>query len=101
MVNIINSLDSSVYVYIGLLLFLTVGIIFKDKPANIKEYALGAKPFSKPVLIATMAATFIGGGSTIGNVSLLYSKGLYLVIPGIVRMFNELCQNDFRHMLTC
>ena len=53
------NLDVSTYVYIGLLLFLTTGILYKDKPKNIKDYAIGASPFGTPALVATMVATFI------------------------------------------
>ena len=83
-INTIINLDVSIYVYIGLLLFLVVGIIIKDSPKNIKDYSLGNQPFSTPVLIATMAATLIGGGSTIGEVGLFYNAGLLLVLPGII-----------------
>jgi Na+/proline symporter len=60
------NLDVGVYVYAGLFLFLVVGILYKDKPKSIKDYALGSKAFSTPVLVATMVATFIGAGNTIG-----------------------------------
>jgi Na+/proline symporter len=70
------NLDVGVYVYVGLFLFLVVGILYKDKPKNIKDYALGSKAFSTPVLVATMVATFIGAGNTIGYVTLFYKNGL-------------------------
>jgi Na+/proline symporter len=73
------NLDVIIYVCIGLLLFLVTGIIIRDKPKNIKDYALGGKTFSVPVLVATMAATLIGGGSTIGEAALYYNKGLLFI----------------------
>ena len=79
-VNFLTNLDVSIYIYTLLVLFLIAGIILKEKPRNIKEYALGIKPFPTPVLVATMAATLIGGGSTIGRVGLYYNEGL-LVMP--------------------
>lgn len=65
-------------------MFLVVGIIFKDKPKNIQDYALGIKPFSTPVLSAAMAATLIGGGSTIGDVSYYYNEGLLVMLPLVI-----------------
>ena len=78
------NLDVIIYVCIGLLLFLVTGIIIRDKPKNIKDYALGGKTFSVPVLVATMAATLIGGGSTIGEAALYYNKGLLFILPSIL-----------------
>ena len=83
-INFLVSLDVNIYVYMGLLLFLIVGIIIKDKPKNIQDYALGSKPFSMPVLVATMAATLIGGGTTIGDTALYYNEGLLLMFPFVI-----------------
>ena len=83
-IKFLTNLDVSIYLYLGLCLFLVVGLLFKDRPKNIQDYALGIKPFSMPVLVATMAATLIGGGSTIGNVNLFYNDGFLFIIPGII-----------------
>jgi Na+/proline symporter len=83
-IKFLTNLDVSIYVYLGLGLFLVAGLLFKDKPKNIQDYALGIKPFSMPVLVATMTATLVGGGSTIGNVNLFYNDGFLFVIPGII-----------------
>ena len=66
------NLDVRIYVYVGLFLFLAIGVLYKDKPNNIKDYALGTKAFSTPALVATMVATFIGAGNTIGYVTVHY-----------------------------
>ena len=87
MVNFLFNLDVGVYVYAGLFLFLIVGIMIKDRPKTIREYALGSKPFTTPVLVATMAATVIGGGSTIGRIRYYYEEGLFLVLPGLLSYF--------------
>lgn len=83
-INFLTNLDINIYVYLGLLLFLVVGILFKDKPKNIQDYALGVKPFSMPTLVATMAATLIGGGTTIGDATLYYNEGLLLMFPLVI-----------------
>ena len=85
--GILINLDVSIYVYIGLLLFLAAGVLYKDKPTNIKDYALGANPFSTPALVATMVATFIGAGNTIGYVTLFYKNGLLFVLLPVCGCF--------------
>ena len=62
-----------------LLAFLVVGFLYKKKPRNMKEYALGGRKISTSALIATMVATAIGGGSIIGKSAALYKAGTYLV----------------------
>lgn len=86
-INTVINLDVSIYIYIGLCVFLIIGILTKARPKNIKDYSLGAKSFSTPVLIATMAATLIGGGSTIGEVALYYREGLVSVLPEVIGYF--------------
>lgn len=76
--------SDEIYLYILLLSFLVVGVFFKDKVANIREYALGTRSFSTPVLIATMVATLIGGGSTIGTVAAIYDKGIWVAISILI-----------------
>ena len=83
-IKFLTNSDVSIYVYLGLFLFLLAGLLFKNRPKNIQDYALGTKPFSMPVLVATMSATLIGGGSTIGNVNLFYNDGFLFIIPGII-----------------
>jgi Na+/proline symporter len=80
-------LDVRVYVYVGLFLFLVIGVLYKDKPNSIKDYALGTKAFSTPALVATMVATFIGAGNTIGYVTLFYKNGLLFALLPVCGCF--------------
>ena len=79
-----------IMIYVTLLVFLGVGILFKDKPKNMKDYSLGTRLFTKPMLIATMVATLIGGGSTIGQTALLYDQGMLYVIPVLAEIVGYL-----------
>ena len=79
-----------IVIYVTLLVFLVVGILFKDKPKNMKDYSLGTRLFTKPMLIATMVATLIGGGSTIGQAALLYDQGMLYVIPVLAEIVGYL-----------
>ena len=84
-----------IIIYATLILFLFVGVLFRKKIKNFKEYALGGKPISKLALSATVTATAIGGGSTIGSVSQVHEIGLVfmpmlLCIPISLVLFSYL-----------
>jgi solute:Na+ symporter, SSS family len=59
--------------------FLIIGIFFKDKVRNFKDYSIGKKRFSTPVLIATTIATLIGSGSVIGTAQAIYEHGVPMI----------------------
>jgi len=63
-----------------LLLTLIVGIYKGRNIKNIKEYAVGDYTFSTTTLVATITATFLGGGSMIGVTEKVYSHGIGWII---------------------
>ncbi|MSO14594.1 sodium:solute symporter family transporter [Rickettsiales endosymbiont of Trichoplax sp. H2] len=84
-----------IIIYATLILFLFVGVLFRKKIKNFKEYALGGKPISKLALSATVTAIAIGGESTIGSVSQVHEIGLVfmpmlLCIPISLVLFSYL-----------
>lgn len=72
-----------IIIYTSLILFLFVGIFFREKIKNFKEYALGIKPFSKLALSSTIVATAIGGATTIGSVAQVHEIGLVFILMSI------------------
>jgi len=71
---------SQILLFCVLLLFLIVGFLYKRGAGTIKEYALGKGPVSTPILMATMVATTIGGGSLVGQAAAFYQNGPWLFI---------------------
>ena len=67
-------------IYSFLVIFLIVGIYYKKKVRNFKDYALGVRPQTKIAMIATVVATLIGGGSTIGEIGMTYNSGMIYLI---------------------
>ncbi|MBN8828974.1 MAG: hypothetical protein J0H68_09735 [Sphingobacteriia bacterium] len=66
-------------VYLAATLF--YGIYKGRNVKTVKEFAVGDGKFIAPVLLATIAATWIGGGSTFGSVESVYKYGIsYFVI---------------------
>src|SRR3990167_10995084 len=71
-------LSQQIAIFFFLFLLLVVGFLYKRSPRTTTEYALGSEKISTPVLMATMVATVIGGGSLIGHSALLYENGLWM-----------------------
>lgn len=67
-------------VLLYLAICLVVGLIKFDQIKNIKDYTLGAKPFTTTVLIATTFSTAISAHKTIGSVGKSYSMGLVFIL---------------------
>ncbi len=63
-----------------MLITLALGLYAGRGIKNIKEYALGTGRFSTFSLTLTFLATYIGGGTIIGNASEVYSAGVIVFI---------------------
>ncbi len=59
---------------------LVIGFIKFDQIKNIRDYTLGARPFTTTVLIATTFSTAISAHKTIGSVGKSYSMGLVFIL---------------------
>ncbi len=57
-----------------------LGFIKFDQIKSIRDYSLGARPFTTTVLIATTFATAISAHKTIGSVGKSYSMGLVFIL---------------------
>ena len=76
--NDLSNIVTQFSIFGVLISFLVVGFMFKKKPKNMKEYALGDGKFSTSSLVATMIATAVGGGSIVGISSELYEGGVWV-----------------------
>jgi len=57
----------NIIVIVYLFAVLVVGILAGRRVTNIKEYAVAGKSFGSMVIFATLSASFIGGGFSMGN----------------------------------
>lgn len=73
-------MTKEIIVYVSLLSFLLIGVFFKEKIKSFKDYALGSKPYTKITMSATVVATLMGGGSTIGEVGMAYNSGMIYIV---------------------
>lgn len=62
-----------------LLLTLAVGFYFSQKTTTFCEYAVGNKQFTTATLVATVLATFYGGGGLVRTVQHVHKLGLYWI----------------------
>ena len=67
-------------VYLFLLVTLVVGWYVGRKNKTIADYALGGRTFSTSVLVMTFLATQLGGATTIGLSSRIFSDGIIMLV---------------------
>lgn len=65
-----------IYFIFVLLLGLRKGINIK----TISEYAIADRTYALPIMVATIAATWFGGGSTFGFTSSIFTHGLIILL---------------------
>lgn len=56
----------------------------------MREYSIGNRKYSTPILVATIFATLIGGGSTLGIAEKVYSLGLVFAITCLGPVINKI-----------
>jgi len=66
-----------------LLAMLVVGVLVGRNITTLKDYAIANKHYSTPVLMLTMLATMMGGGTTTGNTSMIYNAGIIWVLTSM------------------
>ncbi|MCG8340325.1 MAG: hypothetical protein MI674_03560 [Cytophagales bacterium] len=69
-----------VIVYLFLLVTLLVGWYVGRNNKAIDDYALGRRSFSRSVLAMTYVATMLGGATTIGLSSRVFSDGIIMFV---------------------
>lgn len=70
-----HSIDITI-ITVFLLANLLLGFIASKKNSDIHHFSVGNRAFRSFVIFATLSATFIGGGYTLGNAAKVYSMGL-------------------------
>lgn len=68
-------LDSAIVV-VYLIATVAIGIFYGRKIKSIEEFSIGKRNFSIPIIVATLVATLIGGGSTLGIAEQSFRIGL-------------------------
>lgn len=76
-----------IVVLIYLLFVLWLGFYKGRNIKNMREFSVADRKYSLVVMVATVTATFVGGGSTLGIMSSVFSTGL---IYALVSMGNPL-----------
>ena len=76
-------------VIVFLVATLVIGLGYGNKVRTIEQYALGDRNFSTGALIATIVASWIGGGTFFTSLSRTYSDGITFILPvyGMVLSF--------------
>ena len=73
------SLDHCI-VYLFLIIIMVVGLWQSRTSTTLKAYALGGKNFSTFSLVATIVATWFGGGFLYYTLANVYTKGLAFIV---------------------
>ncbi len=69
---------------------LILGIYYSRNIKTMREYSIGDRRYNTPILVATLFATLIGGGSTLGIAEKVYSIGLVFAITCLGPIINKL-----------
>lgn len=77
--NPLNAVDTSI-IFFYLALTLGVGIYAGRRVANIEDYAVAGRKYSAWIVFATLSASFIGGGFTIGNAEKVFVMGIVYIV---------------------
>ncbi len=70
--------NSIVIIYLSAVLL--VGILAGRKITGLKEYAVAGKSFGAMVIFATLSASFIGGGFSMGNAEKVFLIGIANIV---------------------
>lgn len=73
-----------------LLLTLVVGICKGWTTKDMRDYSIAGRRYSNTILVATILATLIGGGSTLGATAKVYTVGITYLFVGLGGPINKL-----------
>ena len=69
------------YITIFIIVNILVGVLASGKIKNFKEFALSRNHFGNVAIIATIVASFVGGGTVIGNIEKAFTIGISYLVP--------------------
>jgi len=74
-------------IFVGFLIInIALGLASSRGIKTIKEYAIGNRNFSTATLVATLVATWIGGGFFVENIIENYEQGLYYIFTSLAQV---------------
>jgi len=65
-----------IIVILYLLIILVVGLLAGRKVKNLSQFSVAGRSFSSLVIFATLSASFIGGGFSMGNAEKVFLFGI-------------------------
>lgn len=81
--------------YLFFFLTLIIGYISGRKIKTIRDFSISHKSYSTPILVATIFATVIGGGSTFGIIEKNYLEGFIYTFVFMGMAFNRILVGYF------
>ncbi len=80
----------NVIIFVYLLVVMSIGIWAGRNISNLSEYAVAGKSFGSIVIFATLSASFIGGGFSMGNAERVFLVGISNIVALWGFSFKEL-----------
>lgn len=78
-----------------LVLTLIIGFYKGRNIKSMQEFSVADKKYSLPILVATMTATVIGGGATLGLISSIFSVGVAYIFIAFGNPINRFLVSQF------
>jgi SSS family solute:Na+ symporter len=70
----------NVIIFVYLLVVLGVGVLAGRNITNLREYAVAGKSYGTLIIFATLSASFIGGGFSMGNAERVFLVGITNIV---------------------
>lgn len=78
-----------------LVIVLIIGFYKSQNIKTMREFAIADKKYSLPIMVATITATAIGGGSTMGIISSIFSFGVVYIFISFGNPVNKFLTGQF------
>lgn len=85
----INHVDSFI-VFLYFFVTLVIGLYYGKKVKNIQDFAISDRNYGTAIMVATLFATVIGGGSTFGVSTKAFNAGIIFVIAFYGAVINKI-----------
>jgi solute:Na+ symporter, SSS family len=70
----------NIIIVVFMIIVWTVGFFKSRHINNMREYSIAHKNYALPVMVATLTATVIGSGSTLGFISSVFTSGIVYIL---------------------
>lgn len=78
-----------------LVIVLIIGFYKSRNIKTMREFSIADKNYSLPIMVATLTATAIGGGSTLGIISSIFTSGVVYILISFGNPINQLLVAQF------